>query len=80
MSQTRTVRSSLPEAMRRPSGLKATLSTPPVCPRRVKTSSPVPVSHSLTVRSSLPVVRTVNASQSLEDHTDRQRIVETRVS
>jgi hypothetical protein len=29
---------------------------------------------------SFTVLRTVNASQSLEDHTDRQRIVETRVS
>jgi len=31
-------------------------------------------------RALMPLVRTVNASQSLEDHTDRQRIVETRVS
>ena len=57
MSQTLTVRSQPPEAMRRPSGLNATQSTPAVCPRRVKTSSPVVVSHSLMVRSSLPVAR-----------------------
>ena len=57
MSQTLTVRSMLPEAMRRPSGLNATQNTPAVCPRRVKTSSPVVVSHSLMVRSSLPVAR-----------------------
>ncbi len=45
----------LPVTRRRPSPLKATLSTPLVCPRRVKISWPVSVSQSLTVRSKLAV-------------------------
>ena len=55
MSQILTVRSMLPVTRRRPSGLKATLSTPLVWPRRVKISWPVSVSQSLTVRSKLAV-------------------------
>ena len=43
----------LPVAKRRPSGENATLDTPDVWPRSVKTSWPVSVSHSFTVRSKL---------------------------
>ena len=50
-SQNRTARSTPPEARRRPSGLNATHSTLSVCPRRAKTSFPVPESQTFTVRS-----------------------------
>ena len=45
----------LPETIWRPSRLTARLTTPLVCPRSVKTSSPVAMSQSLIVRSSLAV-------------------------
>jgi hypothetical protein len=50
-SQTRIVRSSPPEARRRPSRLKATTLTAPVWPRSVSSSLPE-ASHSLTTPSS----------------------------
>ena len=50
-SHTFTVSSSDPLAIRFPSGLKATLSTSPVCPFRVKVSWPVDASQTLTVLS-----------------------------
>ena len=56
-SHTFTVRSSLAEAMRWPSGLNATLLTSPVCPLRVRTSWPVAASHTFTVLSWLAEAR-----------------------
>src|SRR5262245_3898992 len=49
-----TVVSLLEEASRRPSGLNATPVTPMLCPRSVRTSSPLAVSQSFTLKSSLP--------------------------
>src|SRR5262249_2522386 len=49
-----TVRSSLPEATARPSGLKATAWTSPPCPSNVAVHLPVATSHNLTVRSAPP--------------------------
>src|SRR4051812_16410884 len=46
--------SQLPETMRLPSGLNATLVTLFVCPLRVRTSFPVCASHTLAVLSELP--------------------------
>ena len=54
-SHTRTVLSPLPEAMRLPSGLNATLDTAPVCPvSGWPTGWPVAASQTRTVLSSLP--------------------------
>src|SRR5262249_58231522 len=50
-----TVLSSLPETMRLPFGLKATLLTPPACPLRVRFSRPVSASQTFTVQSSPPL-------------------------
>src|SRR2546429_117211 len=53
-SHTFTVWSSLPEAIRLPSGENATQSTKLVCPLSVRTSCPVWASHTFTVWSPLP--------------------------
>ena len=47
-------RHQLPETIRRPSGLKATLVTRIVCPLSVSVSWPVAASQTFTVLSSLP--------------------------
>ena len=56
-SHTFTVPSLLTEARRWPSGLKATLQTPPVCPGRVRASWPLVASHTFTVLSTLAEAR-----------------------
>src|ERR1017187_10309473 len=48
-SHTFTVPSQLAEAIRRPSGLNATLATQSVCSRGVRVSCPDPASHTFTV-------------------------------
>jgi hypothetical protein len=53
-SHTFTRPSPLPEAMRLPSGLNATLVTEPMCPLRVRVSCPVCASHTFTRPSPLP--------------------------
>ena len=53
-SHSRTVLSLLPDASRRPSGLKHTEITPRPCPSSILTHSPVSASHSRTVLSLLP--------------------------
>ena len=50
-SHSRTVLSMLPDATRRPSGLKLTDFTIPRCPSSVLTHAPVSTSHGRTVSS-----------------------------
>src|SRR3990172_7618509 len=56
-SQSRNVRSSLPDTRKRPPGLKETLVTQAVCPSKRRSSRPVATSQSRNVRSSLPDTR-----------------------
>ena len=53
-SQTFSVVSQLPETIRLPSGLKATLQIPPGCPWSVRVSWPVAASQTFSVLSALP--------------------------
>src|SRR5262249_1555910 len=54
-SHTTAVPSVLADARYLPSGLKATLPTPPLCPPSVNLTLPVAGSHTLTVRSQAPL-------------------------
>src|ERR1017187_7604732 len=56
-SQTRSLLSQLPVAMRVPSGLQATLNTEPSWSSNVCNNLPVAASQTLAVRSTLPVTR-----------------------
>ena len=75
-SHTRTVWSQLPDASRRPSGLKHTDDTISPCPSSVLTHAPVSTSHSRTVVSKLPDATRRPSGLKHTDHTDCLRLLE----